>query len=91
MLDIVTMVFESTSMRYETLVARFWLRVRRVPQSSCRRQSRDKRQELWGREWAQHRGILSAHAPRSTVNEKNRWYAPGRKNNGDLREKSVLG
>ena len=51
MLDIVTMVFESTSMRYETLVARFWLRVRRVPQSSCRRQSRDKRQELWGREW----------------------------------------
>ena len=50
MLDIVTMVFESTSMRYETLVARFWLRVRRVPQSSCRRQSRDKRQELWGRE-----------------------------------------
>ena len=39
----------------------------------------------------QHRGILSAHAPRSTVNEKNRWYAPGRKNNGDLREKSVLG
>ena len=38
-----------------------------------------------------HRGILSAHAPRSTVNEKNRWYAPGRKNNGDLREKSVLG
>ena len=73
------MVFESTSMRYETLVARFWLRVRGVPQSSCRRQSRDKdkssgvenvstpelfsfahdgqrqsrdkRQELWGREW----------------------------------------
>ena len=44
------MVFESTSMRYETLVARFWLRVRGVPQSSCRRQSRDKRQELWGRE-----------------------------------------
>ena len=40
---------------------------------------------------AEHRGILSAHAPRSTVNEKNRWYAPGRKNNGDLREKSVLG
>ena len=39
----------------------------------------------------QHRGILSAHAPRSTVNEKNRWYAPGRKNNGDLSEKSVLG
>ena len=38
-----------------------------------------------------HRGILSAHAPRSTVNEKNRWYAPGRRNNGDLREKSVLG
>ena len=38
-------------MRYETLVARFWLRLRRVPQSSCRRQSRDKRQELWGREW----------------------------------------
>ena len=38
-------------MRYETLVARFWLRVRGVPQSSCRRQSRDKRQELWGREW----------------------------------------
>ena len=37
-------------MRYETLVARFWLRLRRVPQSSCRRQSRDKRQELWGRE-----------------------------------------
>ena len=29
-------------MRYETLVARFWLRVRGVPQSSCRRQSRDK-------------------------------------------------
>ena len=55
MLDIVTMVFESTSMRYETLVARFWLRVRRVPQSSCRRQSRDKRQELWGRECAQSR------------------------------------
>ena len=51
MLDIVTMVFESTSMCYETLVARFWLRVRGVPQSSCRRQSRDKRQELWGREW----------------------------------------
>ena len=45
------MVFESTSMRYETLVARFWLRVRGVPQSSCRRQSRDKRQELWSREW----------------------------------------
>ena len=45
------MVFESTSMRYETLVARFWLGVRGVPQSSCRRQSRDKRQELWGREW----------------------------------------
>ena len=44
------MIFESTSMRYETLVARFWLRVRGVPQSSCRRQSRDKRQELWGRE-----------------------------------------
>ena len=44
------MVFESTNMRYETLVARFWLRVRGVPQSSCRRQSRDKRQELWGRE-----------------------------------------
>ena len=42
--------FESTSMRYETLVARFWLRVLGVPQSSCRRQSRDKRQELWGRE-----------------------------------------
>ena len=39
----------------------------------------------------EHRGILSAHAPWSTVNEKNRWYAPGRKNNGDLREKSVLG
>ena len=39
----------------------------------------------------EHRGILSAHAPRSTVNEKNRWYAPGRKNNGDLREKSVMG
>ena len=39
-------------MRYETLVARFWLRLRRVPQSSCRRQSRDKRQELWGREWS---------------------------------------
>ena len=37
-------------MRYETLVARFWLRLRRVPQSPCRRQSRDKRQELWGRE-----------------------------------------
>ena len=36
------MGFESTSMRYETLVARFWLRVRGVPQSSCRRQSRDK-------------------------------------------------
>ena len=62
MLDIVTMVFESTSMRYETLVARFWLRVRRVPQSSCRRQSRDKRQELWGRECVEHMGILSAHA-----------------------------
>ena len=45
------MVFESRSMRYENLVARFWLRVRRVPQSSCHRQSRDKRQELWGREW----------------------------------------
>ena len=33
------MVFESTSMRYETLVARFWLRVRGVPQSSSRRLS----------------------------------------------------
>ena len=27
--------------------------LRRVPQSSCRRQSRDKRQELWGRECSQ--------------------------------------
>ena len=39
------------SMRYKTLVARFWLRVRGVSQSPCRRQSRDKRQGLWGREW----------------------------------------
>ena len=64
MLDIVTMVFESTSMRYETRVARFWLRVRRVPQSSYRRQSRDKRQELWGREcpWSLWQGwITCAH------------------------------
>ena len=38
-------------MPYETLVARFWLRVRGVPQSRCRRQSRDKRQGLWDREW----------------------------------------
>ena len=53
------MVFESMSMRYETLVARFWLRVRGVPQSSCRRQSRDKRQELWGREWLWHGSRMS--------------------------------
>ena len=42
---------ESPSVRHETLVARFWLRVRGVPQSPCRRQSRDKRQGFWGREW----------------------------------------
>ena len=44
-------------MPYATLVARFWLRVRGVSQSPCRRQSRDKRQGLWGREciiWYQH-------------------------------------
>ena len=33
------------------LGTRMWLRVREVSQSSCRRQSRDKRQGLWGREW----------------------------------------
>ena len=38
---------ESPSMRYETLVARFWLRVRGVSQSPCRRQSRDKTQGFW--------------------------------------------
>ena len=73
MLDIVTMVFESTSMRYETLVARFWLRVRRVPQSSCRRQSRDKRQELWGREWPEVM-ILGALITRRSFRSYNRAF-----------------
>ena len=44
------------------LVARFWLRVRGVPQSSCRCQSRDKRQELWGRECVP-RHLFKARAP----------------------------
>ena len=50
-------------MPYETLVARFWLCVRRVPQSHCRRQSRDKRQGLWGREC---RGLVPIH-PRVSI------------------------
>ena len=61
-------------MRYETLVARFWLRLRRVPQSPCRRQSRDKRQELWGRECHQSR-------PQSP-----RYPCPAERENEDLWE-----
>ena len=54
-------------MRYETLVARFWLRVRGVPQSSCRRQSRDKRQELWHLKVPGCSLVWNAHLTKSYV------------------------
>ena len=59
------------SMRYKTLVARFWLRVRGVPQSPCRRQSRDKRQGLWGREWRSL--VIDLKARHAQFNQKSNF------------------